>query len=103
MALAALETVTGWSPAHVSAAIAPLAEAIVDGITALGLQVTPPPRAHHILGARLPAGSAVDIQRALFDARVHVSVRGSTLRISPYVFNTQHDVVRLLGALRAAL
>lgn len=42
---------------------------------------------------QLPSGSTDHVQRALSDARVCVSVRGSTLTISPYVFNTQEDVV----------
>jgi len=34
---------------------------------------------------------------------VYVSVRGDSLRVSPYVFNTDDDVARLLEALSAAL
>ncbi len=41
--------------------------------------------------------------QGLAEAQVHVSLRGESLRVSPYVFNTADDVERLLAALRRTL
>ncbi len=103
MAVAALETVVEWSVERVAATVEPLTAAVVDGAAALGLSVHAKPHASHIVGLRLPAGSPGAVVQSLAAANVHVSVRGESLRVSPYVFNTDDDVARLLEALGAAL
>ncbi len=103
MAVAALETVVEWSVERVAATVDPLTAAVVDGAAALGLSVHAKPHASHIVGLRLPAGSPGPVVQSLAEANVHVSVRGDSLRVSPYVFNTDDDVARLLEALGAAL
>ncbi|MDQ3165936.1 MAG: aminotransferase class V-fold PLP-dependent enzyme [Actinomycetota bacterium] len=103
MALAALETVAEWSVERVAATVEPLTAAVVNGAAAIGLPVHAEPHARHIVGLRLPAGSPAAVVQGLAEAQVHVSLRGESLRISPYVFNTADDVERLLAALRRAL
>jgi len=103
MALAALETVTEWSVERVAATVEPLTAAVVNGAAAIGLPVHAEPHARHIVGLRLPVGSPAAVVQGLAEAQVHVSLRGESLRISPYVFNTADDVERLLAALRRAL
>jgi selenocysteine lyase/cysteine desulfurase len=103
MALAALETVAEWSVERVAATVEPLTAAVVNGAAAIGLPVHAEPHARHIVGLRLPVGSPAAVVQGLAEAQVHVSLRGESLRISPYVFNTSDDVERLLAALRHAL
>ena len=103
MALAALETVAEWSVERVAATVEPLTAAVVNGAAAIGLPVQAEPHARHIVGLRLPVGSPAAVVQGLAEAQVHVSLRGESLRISPYVFNTADDVERLLAALRRAL
>jgi selenocysteine lyase/cysteine desulfurase len=103
MALAALETVAEWSVERVAAAVEPLTAAVLDGAAALGLSPRVGPSAGHIVGLRLPTGSPDAVVQRLAQAQVHVSLRGDSLRVSPYVFNTAEDVTRLLDALGAAL
>jgi selenocysteine lyase/cysteine desulfurase len=103
MALAALETVAEWSVERVAATVEPLTAAVVNGAAAIGLPVHAEPHARHIVGLRLPVGSPAAVVQGLAEAQVHVSLRGESLRISPYVFNTADDVERLLAALRRAL
>ena len=103
MALAALETVAEWSVERVAATVEPLTAAVVNGAAAIGLPVHAEPHARHIVGLRLPVGSPAAVVQGLAEAQVHVSLRGESLRISPYVFNTVDDVERLLAALRRAL
>lgn len=103
MALAALETVAEWSVERIAATVEPLTAAVVNGAAAIGLPVQAEPHARHIVGLRLPVGSPAAVVQGLAEAQVHVSLRGESLRISPYVFNTADDVERLLAALRRAL
>ncbi len=103
MALAALETIAEWSVERIAATVEPLMAAVVNGAAAIGLPVQAEPHARHIVGLRLPVGSPAAVVQGLAEAQVHVSLRGESLRISPYVFNTADDVERLLAALRRAL
>ncbi len=103
MAVAALETVTDWSVDRIQSAVGPLTRAVADGATSLGLSPHVGPTAGHIIGLKLPRESLTEVVRRLADAQVHVSVRGETLRVSPYVFNDPADVTRLLDTLAVAL
>ncbi len=103
MALAALEMVAEWSVERVAATVGPLSAAVLDGAAALGLSPHVGPRAGHIVGLRLPVGSPDAVVHRLAQAQVHVSLRGDNLRVSPYVYNTDDDVARLLETLRAVL
>lgn len=103
MAVAALESVTDWSVEGIQSAVGPLTVAVVDGARSLGLSPHVGPTAGHIVGLQLPPQSSTEVVQRLADARVHVSVRGSNLRVSPYVFNDLADVARLLDALAVAL
>ena len=84
-----------------------LAEALIDGCTGLGLQVTSPVRADERGGSvmcRLPATASPDtVVAALRGQHVFTDARGSTLRWSPGNVTTAAGVERLLRALRAAL
>ena len=103
MAVAALESVIEWSVDRIAATVEPLTTAVVRGAGSLGLPVYAEPHAGHIVGLKLPLGSPGAVAQSLAAADVHVSVRGDSLRVSPYVFNTDDDVARLLQALSAAV
>jgi len=61
-------------------------------------------RAGHFLGLRFPGG---DLPAGLLDSlaaeRVHVSVRGASMRVTPHLYNTEEDVDRLFAALERVL
>ena len=103
MAGAALESVVEWSVDRIAATVEPLTTAVVTGAGSLGLSVYAEPHAGHIVGLKLPLGSPGPVAESLAAADVHVSVRGDSLRVSPYVFNTDGDVARLVQALSAAV
>jgi selenocysteine lyase/cysteine desulfurase len=57
-------------------------------------------RAHHLMGLSLPPGTDGEaLIRALQERNVYVSLRGTNIRISVNVFNTEEDIQELIAAL----
>ena len=57
-------------------------------------------RARHLFGLRTPAGIDLRTLRdRLAERQVHVSLRGSALRVSPHVYNDADDVAALISVL----
>jgi selenocysteine lyase/cysteine desulfurase len=101
MLVAALEQLLEWGVTRVRPYVVELARATLSDarLERLGIGVDPE-RASHIFGLRLPA--AVDpkrVQARLAERRVHVSVRGRVIRVSPHVYNDREDVDALLDGL----
>jgi selenocysteine lyase/cysteine desulfurase len=104
MAKRALGQLLEWSVPRIAATLVPLTSEIAARGAEMGLGA---PRADmrlgHFIGLSNPRGWAPDIQKRLWQSRVHVSLRGDRLRISPHVYNDREDVDRLFAGLRAAL
>ncbi len=101
MALAAIRQLLEWDPKNIQATIAKLTAFIAREASALGLSVLDADkRVGHMLGIRFPAGLPAGLPERLADARVHVSVRGDAIRISPNVYNSEDDAARLIEVLR---
>jgi selenocysteine lyase/cysteine desulfurase len=60
-------------------------------------------RASHYLGLRFSGGIPSDLPMRLAAAKVHVSVRGQAMRVTPHVWNTDDDVEKLFSVLKTAL
>ncbi len=104
--VAALEVVSQWTPAAVSAHAQVLTGDLIARVTALGL--TPPPadqRSPHLVGLHLPADGPepASLANALAEAQVNVSIRGTAVRVSAHAFNTPADIDRLVDVLEAQL
>lgn len=100
MALAALRQLLAWGVPSIAATISELTSLVAAGAIERGYAVAPPAlRGPHLLGLRKPGGVPPDLDARLATARVHVSVRGDSIRVSPHVYNTADDVERLLGVL----
>jgi selenocysteine lyase/cysteine desulfurase len=101
---AALHQTLGWGVAEIGTYAAHLNDLIARRGEALGLTVAPAAlRAPHLLGMHLKDADPEAVAQTLEAAKVYVSVRGRSLRVSPHVYNTEIDVDRLIEALRAAL
>ena len=90
---------TGGGGGGVAAALAPMTAAIVEASRQRGW-TAPVDHAAHMVGLRAPNGWAADLPARLWDQhRVHVSVRGPCLRVSPHVYNSDADIAVLFDAL----
>ena len=105
MTIAALEQVLAWTPDGIQEYCAALTGGLVDRVRALGFAVEGlEARGAHLFGLRAPAGVDLHALAATLAARkVHVSLRGSAVRVSPHVYNDERDVEALFDALRAAM
>lgn len=104
MALAALQQLAAWGIPGLAAALAPLTEAAAEGAVERGWTVpAAEARAPHFIGLRPPIALPVDLPRLLAEQGVHVSLRGGCIRVSPHLYNTAEDVVRLFEALDETL
>ncbi len=103
VANAALEQITEWGIAAVSATLAKKTEAVEREVKALGFSPSARGvRAPHMLGLQLPADGLRSAAGLLAKERVFVGARGTKLRVSPHVYNDSHDIDQLIGALARA-
>lgn len=105
VALAGLQLVLDWGPAATAEHARALTDRLCAGAVELGF--TAPPAEHrspHLVGVGLgTTGLAPDALAAhLADDRVHVSVRGRSVRVSCHRFTTDDDVDRFLASLATA-
>jgi selenocysteine lyase/cysteine desulfurase len=101
MAIAALEEVIERQPERVQEYCAVLTAPLFERVRALGYTVEDPAwRGAHLFGLRAPAGTDVSVIGERLRARkVHVSLRGSAIRVAPHVYNDARDIDALLTAL----
>jgi selenocysteine lyase/cysteine desulfurase len=100
MAHAALTQIAEWGIAEVAAYAGTLTARLAAGARERGLAVAPDHlRGPHLLGIRFPDGLPAGVAERLAAQRIHVSIRGDSVRVSPHVYNTPDDCDRLLAAL----
>jgi selenocysteine lyase/cysteine desulfurase len=102
VSIVALEQLLAWGVAEIAATLATRTAAIAARATALGLRATAADlRAGHFLGLRFPHGVPPGLPERLAEERVHVSLRGDSLRVTPHLYNDERDSDRLLAVLEA--
>jgi selenocysteine lyase/cysteine desulfurase len=94
-----------WQPLRIQAHCYRIARPFVAQAAALGLRVADEAhRAGNVFGVYLPEGVDPETVRTqLAQQKIHVSVRGSAVRVAPHVYNDEADFARLLGALKQAI
>jgi selenocysteine lyase/cysteine desulfurase len=104
VALEALAQIAQWTPAAIAETLAAINAQIALKAAPLGLGAAPAPaRSPHLLGLALPPRAPADLVARLAARGVHVSARGTRLRIAPHLHITPADTARLLAALTAEL
>jgi len=104
MAIAALEQVLDWQPARIQDYCTALTGDLMTRVAGLGYHVEEAAyRGAHLFGLRAPAGADITaIGERLRAQKVHVSLRGSAIRVAPHVYNDRRDVEALVAALSAS-
>ncbi|HNR06937.1 MAG TPA: aminotransferase class V-fold PLP-dependent enzyme [Saprospiraceae bacterium] len=59
-------------------------------------------RASHLFGLRTAGGFSPAVKQKLLDQKIFVSYRDDAIRVSPNVYNTKEDLIKLIETLRSA-
>lgn len=100
----ALRQILEWGIPAVSETLRAKTGAIAERAQTLGLQVAAEKyRAPHLIGLHLPGGFPSELPSLLAKEKVFVSVRGSSIRVAPHVYNTEQDIDRFFNTLARVL
>jgi len=103
IAITALQQILAWRVEQIAASLSGLTARIESEAARLGLAAVPAERrVGHLIGLRSPAFPS-DLAARLAAAGVYVSLRGTSIRVSPHLYNTHDDVDRLFDVLAAAM
>jgi selenocysteine lyase/cysteine desulfurase len=104
MAAAALQQILDWGIASIEQSISHLTEEIAQRAVAAGYVIAPAEqRSKHMLGIRFRSGLPAKLATALAGAKVYVSIRGDSVRVSPHLYNTSADIDRLFAAIASCV
>ncbi|MDX2271789.1 MAG: aminotransferase class V-fold PLP-dependent enzyme [Cyanobacteriota bacterium] len=97
MVITALRQILTWQVSEIATTLGSLTHKLAMGVAERGLITAPAhQRANHMLGIRFPDGLPADLMERLAQERVYVSQRGSSIRVSPHLYNDLTDIERLL-------
>jgi len=101
MASIGMEMLAAWGCDAVAARLRLLTGRLADGLRNCGATVPDAAvRAPHILSLRFPNGMPEKLIERLAAEQVYVARRVGRMRISPHVYNDEHDIDRFLAAFR---
>ena len=104
MAVTAMEQILEWGVDNIAATLSEKTTTIAGRAALLGLEsIRHDLRAGHFLGLRFPRGVPEGLLEQLAARNVYASVRGTSMRITPHVYNTSADTDRLFEALESVL
>jgi selenocysteine lyase/cysteine desulfurase len=93
----AMEQILMWGVSGISAFSGALNRKIAGAASAVGFSVPPEQyRAPHYLCLRRQGGIPPELPAKLAREKVFVSVRGSSVRVTPHLYNSEADVDRLI-------
>ena len=100
-AVRAMQQLLEWKIPQVSETIGSLNRQLASAAAELGFSAPDEPlRAPHYLALRRKELIPRELPEMLAREKVYVSVRGSSIRVSPHVYNTLEDCERLIACLR---
>jgi selenocysteine lyase/cysteine desulfurase len=103
-AMRAMKQLLEWDVAQISDTAGALNRQLANAAVELGFSSSPEDlRAPHYLCLRRKAGVQRELPEMLAREKVFVSVRGSSIRVAPHVYNSATDAERLIACLRRAV
>ncbi|TYP92182.1 Selenocysteine lyase/Cysteine desulfurase [Fodinibius salinus] len=102
MMIEALKQILRWDPKNIQEYCKSITTDLVQELPKYDYKIENPDwRGHHLFGIRLPEHIALDeLNHKLEEHNIHLSVRGSAVRIAPNVYNDEQDVTALLEVLK---
>lgn len=102
MLIAALKQISEWGVGTIQSYCARLGGELGQALDGTPYTVAPPDeRAAHLFGVRIADAEQIPaILEELRQREVYVSQRGTSIRVSPHVYNTEADMIALADALR---
>lgn len=99
--ICAMEQLLAWGVEEVSETLGALNRRLVEGAAELGFSAAPEKfRSPHYLCLRSSDGPPKGLMAELRKEHVYVSVRGSSIRVTPHLYNSEQDIDHLLAVLR---
>ncbi len=99
-ASAALTQILEWGVENISHTLGQRNSRIAERARTLGLSVVADVlRAPHYVALGFPGGVPEGLTGHLSKKHIHVSVRGSSMRVTPHLYNTEADIERLFASL----
>ncbi|HZQ69453.1 MAG TPA: aminotransferase class V-fold PLP-dependent enzyme [Terriglobales bacterium] len=103
-ARAAMEQILTWGIEEISAYCGALTKPLAEAAPAVGLTPWPEKfRAPHYLCLRTRTQVPADLMERLQKGHIFISVRGSSLRITPHVYNSKAEIEKLLYVMEETL
>ena len=100
-AVRAMKQLLEWEVAQISETTGALNRQLAEAAADMGFFAPVEPlRAPHYLALRRKAAIPKELPEMLASEKVFVSVRGSSIRVTPNVYNTAEDCERLIACLR---
>ncbi|MBS1682390.1 MAG: aminotransferase class V-fold PLP-dependent enzyme [Bacteroidetes bacterium] len=101
MMIAALKQVVQWKPENIQTYCAKISREPVRLLRESGFLVEDENfRGHHMFGVRLPAHADFEkIKKRLKKNKISVSLRGEVIRVSPHLYNSENDLIKLAEVL----
>lgn len=105
MMITALKQILDWQPVRIQTYCREIMSHSLNKLRGSGCAVElPGGRGNHLIGIYPPTPERVPIiKKHLDDAKVSVSVRGSTIRVSPHLYNKAEDVNKFTEIVMNAL
>ncbi|HLT94803.1 MAG TPA: aminotransferase class V-fold PLP-dependent enzyme [Membranihabitans sp.] len=98
-----LEMILNWGVTNIERYCAYLTAELYDSLSNSKIYwIEPDPhfRSNHIIGLHLLKDGMKDRLSSIFrERKIHVSLRGDSLRISPHLYNTKKDIYQLMDVL----
>ena len=100
-AVRAMKQILEWKVTEISATAGAFSRQLANGAAEAGFSALPESlRAPHYLSLRRKEAIPRELPALLAKEKVFVSIRGSSIRVTPHVYNTNEDCEKLLKCLR---
>jgi len=101
MAIAALEQILQWGVVNIQSQLRTVTQKIAGEAALLGLQFpADAERSDHMTGLDLPGAVTDGLKQDLAKENIFVGFRGTSIRVSPYLYTTAEDIDKLFAVIK---